>query len=149
MPRGQANPWHDTKLSGKTAPATIDVNGDGLEDLVVGSADGELRYWENSYSAVDDTVAFTRILGKSPFRGFDVGSNSQPAAMHVDDDGKMDLVIGDKMGQIAYLQNMGQTASGVSFIQRTGSHNPLDSIDIGVNSAPFAMRIDAALLPLN
>ena len=49
--------------------------------------------------------------------------------------GDLDLVVGDSDGNLNYMENTG-TSMAPRFVQRTGSANPLDDIDVGYNSAP-------------
>ena len=49
--------------------------------------------------------------------------------------GDLDLVVGDYDGSLNYMENTG-TSMAPKFVQRTGSANPLDDIDVGYRSAP-------------
>ena len=49
--------------------------------------------------------------------------------------GDLDLVVGNKDGVLIYIENTG-TSTAPAFVQRTGSANPFDGIDIGSSSAP-------------
>jgi len=49
--------------------------------------------------------------------------------------GDFDLVVGEDSGDLIYIENTG-TSTAPAFVQRTGSANPFDGIDVGDISAP-------------
>ena len=49
--------------------------------------------------------------------------------------------MGDKDGKLNYLENTGTSTAPV-FVQRTGSANPFDGIDVGMISAPTVTDFD-------
>ena len=49
--------------------------------------------------------------------------------------GDLDLVVGEDSGDLIYIENTG-TSTAPAFVQRTGSANPFDGIDVGDISAP-------------
>ena len=49
--------------------------------------------------------------------------------------GDLDLVVGEGSGDLTYIENTGTTTAPV-FVQRTGTANPFDGIDVGWYSAP-------------
>ena len=55
--------------------------------------------------------------------------------------GDLDLVVGDWDGELTYIENTGASAA-LAFVQRTGSANPFDGIDVGVLSAPALGDLD-------
>jgi len=60
--------------------------------------------------------------------------------------GDFDLVVGEKSwGQVSesliYIENTG-TSTAPAFVQRTGSANPFDGIDVGGYSAPAVADFD-------
>jgi CSLREA domain-containing protein len=74
----------------QSTPALADVDSDGDLDLVVGAADGTLRYFKHTASGyVEQTGA------SNPFNAIDVGNNSAPAFADVDGDGDLDAFIGE------------------------------------------------------
>jgi hypothetical protein len=80
------------------------VNTDLKPDLLVGKSNGALQYWENTGTAA--TPAFTLInpaylgLGSSVLR-----QNLSCATADLDNDGNIDLVIGDQTGQLGIVSN--------------------------------------------
>jgi hypothetical protein len=55
--------------------------------------------------------------------------------------GDLDLVVGAITGALNYVENTG-TSTAPAFVQRTGSANPFDGIDVGWESAPALADLD-------
>jgi hypothetical protein len=55
--------------------------------------------------------------------------------------GDLDLVVGNEDGSLSYMENTG-TSTAPAFVQRTGSANPFDGIDVGGYSAPAVADLD-------
>ena len=55
--------------------------------------------------------------------------------------GDLDLVVGNWDGELIYTENTG-TSTAPAFVQRTGTANPFDGIDVGWYSAPAFGDLD-------
>ena len=55
--------------------------------------------------------------------------------------GDFDLVVGNQTGSLTYIENTGTTTAPV-FVQRTGTANPFDGIDVGGYSTPALADFD-------
>ena len=55
--------------------------------------------------------------------------------------GDLDLVVGSSDAWLTYIENTGTSTAPV-FVQRTGSANPFDGINVGYNSAPSLGDLD-------
>jgi len=77
----------------------------------------------------------------NPFNEVDAGFFSTPSFADIDGDGKLDVVIGNILGQIKYYKNTG-TANRPSFTEQTGSNNPFNNVNVGYFSAPSMVDID-------
>ena len=55
--------------------------------------------------------------------------------------GDLDLVVGELYGTLIYIENTGNSTAPV-FVQRTGSENPVDGIDVGSLSTPAVVDFD-------
>ncbi len=89
--------------SGDLVPAAGDLDGDGDPDLVVGKSDGTLVYCPN-------TGGFfaPEFLQPTPnWLGIDVGMDAAPELFDVDQDGDLDLWIGNFEGQVTWVENTG------------------------------------------
>ena len=55
--------------------------------------------------------------------------------------GDLDLVGGEESGKLIYLENTGSSRTP-EFVERIGTANPFDGIDVGVYSAPALGDLD-------
>ncbi|MCK4640907.1 MAG: T9SS type A sorting domain-containing protein [Candidatus Marinimicrobia bacterium] len=87
-------------------------------------------------------ITFTERTGwDNPFDGVDIGTQSRPTFVDIDDDGDFDAFIGEGYGYIKYYKNTGSAASP-TFTLRTGADNPFDGVDVGDDSSPAFVDID-------
>ena len=80
-------------------PTFGDLNGDGIEDLIVGDADGRIHLFNG-----DGTTFNINIPN---FENIDVGYYATPQIVDVNRDGLNDLIVGAKNGEISYFENKG------------------------------------------
>ena len=81
------------------APALADLNGDGLDDLLLGRWRGGIAYYQNTGGEFE---LMNETLLELPR-----GSNATPALADLDGDGDFDLLLGSSSGQIFYFRNEG------------------------------------------
>ncbi|MHB8745256.1 MAG: FG-GAP-like repeat-containing protein [Gammaproteobacteria bacterium] len=138
---GAANPLNGVNVSGRAAPAFVDIDGDGDYDMVLGAIDGSLSFYLNT--GTKTAPVFVQQTGASnPFNGVSVGTRSAPVFVDLDGDGDYDALVGAYDGTIRYFENTG-TANNPVFTQRTGALNPFNGVDIGFSSEPAVVDIDA------
>lgn len=87
----------------RLVPAFFDEDGDGDEDLVIGTREGYLFHFLNEGNAIEPRW----VQVDERFLGYNSGRNATPVFADVNQDGKMDLVVGNARGTIAYWENKG------------------------------------------
>jgi FG-GAP-like repeat len=136
------NPLVGEDNGSRSAPTLGDLDDDGDFDLVVGDLAGTLFYYENTGTA--GAAVFTLVSGvTSPVDGIDVGDHSKPALNDIDNDGDLDLVVGEDTGVFFYYENTG-TAGAAVFSAVVGASNPFNGFDAGDKSAPAFADLDNA-----
>lgn len=102
-------------------PAFGDLNGDGKADLIVGNENGELHFFENVAGEGENMVfnIVPNAITDSNGNVIDVGQFSTPQLFDVNGDGLLDLLVGEKLGNINYFENTG-TAENMAFTQIIG-----------------------------
>jgi hypothetical protein len=121
-------------VGGWSTPAFADIDADGDLDLFIGDSDGTLTFVENTGTASSPTWA----AAQQPYAGLQVGAYSAPAFFDLDQDGDLDILVGQEDGWLAYVQN-GGTPSSPSWELVTTHY--LD-IWVGSQAVPTAADVD-------
>lgn len=122
------------------SPDLADLTGDGLADLVFGSADGPLYYYVNTGTqGAPAWQANTTLFGGV----MDVGGASSPWLQDFDGDGDLDLISGSQLGYIKYYENTG-TAYAPAWSEDSGY---FASIDHSIYAAAATGLLDGDGLP--
>ncbi|MEL6922854.1 MAG: T9SS type A sorting domain-containing protein, partial [Bacteroidota bacterium] len=90
------------------APCFGDLDNDNDMDLLVGEFNGSLFFAENT-AGPGEPFSFGSI--QANYMNIDVGQASKPQIMDMNKDGLADLVIGERNGNVNYLQNIGSTGN--------------------------------------
>ena len=124
------------------SPQLVDVNRDGLLDLLIGERNGNTNYFENtgtpsnpSFSATPTTATFGFIDAKLPGT---LDGNSAPHL--VDVGGQYQLLMGNDAGQVWQYDNIDGNLLGT--FNRMNS--PLDSVEVGQESHVVVGRSSSA-----
>ncbi len=132
-------------------PCPTDFNGDGKMDLICGSADGKLYYFEGtgmkSNYELDVATMFTDMDGNQ----ISVGAYSSPTTADIDNDGVDEIITGDENGSIhCFKRSDGMVLDDQGIILETGLTDAMPSIgdlngdgvlDMAVGSRNGEMRI--------
>lgn len=115
------------------SPAAGDLDGDGVSEVVVGTADeGNLKLLKRNGDAL---VATPWLMDTAT-----VGRYASPALVDFDRDDDLDLLVGSAGGRLIYFENRGTRMLG-DFVAATPPP-PFDTLDVGAYSAPYAADID-------
>lgn len=124
----------------RLVPTFGDIDNDGQDELILGRENGTLVFFEsNGTTFINPQQNYTDNTGTA----ISVGSFSFPQLFDLDNDGLLDLIIGNKNGELYYYRNIG-TATSPSF-ELTNSL--LGNIDISGTdpdgySAPHFFRMN-------
>ncbi len=137
-------------------PVFVDVNGDGLQDIVVGNR----GYYENTTSAKTGLALLINVgsqtspafrlvdrdyLGLSTFLTGNAKLQSvSPAFGDMNGDGALDMIIGDHVGKLHYFRN---TAAAGDSMQLVLAEAEYKNIDIGNFAKPEIFDVNGDNLP--
>jgi hypothetical protein len=119
------------------SPTFGDLDGDGKPDFVCGDRTGNLHFFKN-IAPTNDTIIFSFI--SSALSTIDVGGYSSPQLFDLNKDGLLDLIVGEKNGNINYFPNTG-TATNFAFASLPANDNlgDIDIIDQTVSNFGYSM----------
>ncbi len=108
-----------------------DLNGDNKDEMLVGTTNGELALYENIGTK---TLPQFRLISKEAYNLF-VSTNTAPQIVDVNRDGKNDLLIGVREGNIFYYENTG-TKNAAAFTLKTDSFGKVNINELIVENPP-------------
>ncbi len=122
----------DGAENSRAAPTFTDIDGDGLIDLIIGYFDGSLSHYEQNSS---NSTLFSLVT--QDFNLIDVGFYAKPTFTDLDNDGLLDLIIGESDGNLNHYEQ--NSIGSQSFTLVTNNFNSILVVD---NAAPTFTDID-------
>jgi len=98
--------------------AAGDLDGDGRMDLLIGHSDSTMMHYRNITTTSSGPIQFQRI--SYDYQGLRCGIELAPELGDLDGDGKPELLVGMRNGQIASFQNQG-TLTNPAWVKLTDS----------------------------
>lgn len=121
-------------LSQASAPCLADIDSDGDVDLLVGNSSGKLTYYRNN-----GTVnAFNFQFISNNYASVSVGNDAAPSLGDLDGDSDLDLLVGNRMGLIAFYRNTG-TLTNPAFTLVTNNYAGINAFQ---NSVPVIVDMN-------
>ena len=118
-------------------PTFFDMDGDGMQEMILGTKDGSLLLYKNSGS----TEIPRWTLVKHYFDGIKAGVFSSPAAGDIDGDGQPEILIGTggfstDSGKVIVYRNYGRVTGP------TWEKIPVQDLDVGNEASPALVDLD-------
>jgi len=120
-------------------PFPVDWNNDYKKDIIIGNMVGEVLYFKNIKD--DKTPLFApaiKLIAGSPSLTLDVGEYATPVVLDWNNDGKKDLIVGNKEGFVSLYLNTG-TDGTPTFSSPIKLSAPSSEIDVGEFAVPFVI----------
>jgi len=97
-----------------------DIDGDGDDDMMVGSRDGNIIYYENTAGAGQEISFAASIID---YQNISIGKDnfSSPQLIDINKDNLLDLVIGKKTYRLRNINNQDSLVGYLSYYKNTGT----------------------------
>ncbi len=128
----------DQRLHVNYAPSFVDLDNDQDFDLILGRWDGKTSYFRND--GTGSSADFVLIAENYPTdtTAIDIGNNSTPFFVDIDNDDDLDVFFGEFTGNINFYRNVGSATNPLFELDTTH----FADIDIGDYSYPFFVDVD-------
>jgi len=123
------NPLGLSDVGSRSTPSFCDIDIDGDYDAFIGNEAGNIIFFRNIGTVTDPLFD---SLQTNPFGLEDVGTNSAPSFVDIDNDGKEDLFVGSGTGNTYYFRNTTivsvEEEQNSSFVEVKAYPNPVSNI---------------------
>ena len=134
------NPFGLNDVGSRSTPTFCDIDKDGDYDAFIGNENGNIVFFKNIGTATDPL--FDSPL-TNPFGLSNVGNNSAPSFIDIDNDAKEDLFVGSGTGNTYYFKNTTvvsvEEEQNSSFVEVKAYPNPVSNM----------LNISGSLIDLN
>ncbi len=134
----QMNPFGLADAGGSVRPVFVDIDNDGDLDCFDGLENGQTAYFNNNGDAF--VPSFGQWTNANLFGIIDVGLNSSPSFVDIDNDNKADAFVGEIAGDIYYFRNISSPPSSLNFAAQFV--NPSGISRLGTYYSPAFVDID-------
>jgi hypothetical protein len=119
---------------GTASPTVVDWNLDGKKDLIIGVDMGDLHFFQNQ--GTDASPVFNgSVLLAAGGSTIDVGFFSRPSPIDWDEDGVLDLLVGNSEGYVTLFQGLGPLSLSDNMIKESIGGVITMNLDAGVANA--------------
>lgn len=137
---GDENPLNSANGIAYAGIAFADVDGDGDYDAFVSSVYAWIKYFKNIGTA-EQAVFELQTGANNPLVHYEEGFEGKLDFVDIDNDGDLDVFIGDDYGSIRFYKNEG-TSQSPFFVEQTGAANPLNQFYAGDFAKPAFADLD-------
>ena len=119
-----------------SAPAFVDIDADGDQDLFIGNLDGQISFYENRGTAT--APAFRWVTDNLTNIQPNLHFSATPAFADLDADGDFDLFVGSSFGRVIFYENQGSSLNpNFTFVT-----SAFENLSIGSSCAPQFVDYD-------
>ena len=126
-----------------------DTDGDGDDDLILGDELGNLHRWENTAETGAEMalVLAEPSMPDASGTAIDVGQFATPCLYDLDDDGDLDLLVGEKNGNLNLFENTGSASAPIYTSVTASTGQVLADNLLGINgfAVPAIWPTDSGL----
>ncbi len=134
------NPFGLTPGETASAPAFVDIDGDGDLDIFIGTSFGETAFLRNT-AANGSRAPMFASAEINPFGITDVGYGANPVFVDIDRDNDLDLLIGTSLGDSLFFRNIAGSGSTTPAFA-AAIVNPFGLTNVGEDASPRFVDID-------
>lgn len=119
--------WQGIDIGAVSAPQLVDVNGDSLLDLIIGTAAGKIYYYQNTGSATNSSFA----LQSNFFGGIDMGTSTTSffgysTPVLFSENGQLKLLVGSINGCLALYDSISGNLNGTFNLVSDSAYNIIE-----------------------